>query len=437
MGTTPHPQGRATGRRDPGTAVPLRAALAVLGALSLAVPGTTALAAPAPAARAAAHDPAPAQVAVINGDFRDPAFTADTDTGQVRGWTVTYPYRYGGKVSGHPDKVPALLLRNRTTDDHTVSQRLRGVRAGAQVTVTFDDSFGGSPSCPADQVSEGQPYTVQGEGGTREDRRTDARDRGWHLDRTYTFRASVHEPLLTFATTRSTGSWTCGPLIARVRAVQVPPPVDKTVPKDRLPEPVAYYGNEATTPKKVAEQCASGAAACVFRPDDAYSYRYYDTARTVGEAYVNCTRNTVRHDRPVVFGDRTLDSLSQSAGVDRLSNPQDNLRQQFVRATGWRWSSSSDRKIGETIEPGEVSWIEAQAGRQRTEGWFLTTGDDPDRQYRMHVTVDGPSLSLPDRIYQRTGPMTAAEKQRCRADRPSDTTPNGADAPADSNDRGA
>ncbi|MGW1163811.1 hypothetical protein ACWD5Q_35355 [Streptomyces sp. NPDC002513] len=40
-----------------------------------------------------------------------------------------------------------------------------------------------------------------------------------------------------------------------------------------------------------------------------------------------------------------------------------------------------------------------------------------------------------DSLSQSAGPMTAAEKARCRADRPSDTTPNGADAPADSNER--
>jgi hypothetical protein len=67
----------------------------------------------------------------------------------------------------------------------------------------------------------------------------------------------------------------------------------------------------------------------------------------------------------------------------------------------------------------------------------VSTGDNPDQQYRLHITIDGPSMFLSDRIYQRTGPMTTAEKQRCRADRPSDTTPNGADAPASSNDRGA
>ncbi|MCX4403979.1 hypothetical protein OG840_20045 [Streptomyces sp. NBC_01764] len=424
--------------RTPGI---LLTALTVLGTLSAAVHDSTALpsrAATAPGTRDAAGTsaPAPAPVAVINGNFSEPAFTADTDTSQVRGWTIRYPYRFSGTVSGHPDKAPAILLRNRTTDDHTVSQRLRGVRAGAEVTVTFDDSFGGSSNCPTEQLTQGQPFTVQGEGGTRQEFRTDPKDRGWHLGRTYTFRASVHEPLLTFASTRSTGSWNCGPLIARVRATDVPPPVDRSVLKERLPEPVAYIGNEAASPKTVADQCATGAQACVFRPDEQYSYRYYDLAGTVGETYINCTRNTVQQDRPVAYGDQTFDSLSQRASIDRLTNPQDNLRQQLTRGTAWRWSSASERKITETVEPGEASWIEAQAARQRTEGWFVSTGDDPDRQYRLHVTLDGPSLSLPDRIYQRTGPMTTAEKQRCRADRPSDTTPNGADTPAGSNNRG-
>ncbi|MGW2612948.1 hypothetical protein ACWC4A_53205 [Streptomyces mirabilis] len=433
MRTTAHP----ANHRAPGLLV---AALTVLGALGTALPVATALPArtvTAPHTRGESA-PGPVQVAVINGDFSQPAFTADTDTSQVKGWTIRYPYRYSGTSSGHPDKAPAILLRNRNTDDHTVSQRLRGVRAGAEVTVTFDDGFGGTASnCPSDQLTQGQPFTVQAEGGARQEFRTEPKDRGWHLGREYTFRTSVHEPLITFASTRSAGSWNCGPLLARVRATQMPPLVDKSVTKDRLPESVAYIGNDTASTKTVADYCATGAQACVFHPEEAYSYRYYDTARTVGETYINCTRNTLKQDRPVAYGDQTLDSLSQSAGIDRLANTQDNLRQQFTRGTAWRWSSTSNRKITEAIEPGEVSWIEAQAGRQRTEGWFVSTGDNPDQQYRLHVTVDGPSLSLSDRIYQRTGPMTTAEKQRCRAERPSDTTPNGADAPASSNDRGA
>ncbi|MEV4943177.1 hypothetical protein [Streptomyces zaomyceticus] len=43
---------------------------------------------------------------------------------------------------------------------------------------------------------------------------------------------------------------------------------------------------------------------------------------------------------------------------------------------------------------------------------------------------------MPDRLLQRTGPMSEAEKQRCAAARPMTTTPVGADAPASSSDKG-
>ncbi|WP_066370243.1 hypothetical protein [Herbidospora mongoliensis] len=79
----------------------------------------------------------------------------------------------------------------------------------------------------------------------------------------------------------------------------------------------------------------------------------------------------------------------------------------------------------------EVSWIETQTGRRRTEGWFVTTPPaDPHNEWRLYTVIDHPATELSDRIYQRTGPMTSSEKQRCRSDRPTTSTPVGADTPA-------
>ncbi|MFE3496114.1 hypothetical protein ACFXOS_24055 [Streptomyces sp. NPDC059175] len=56
--------------------------------------------------------------------------------------------------------------------------------------------------------------------------------------------------------------------------------------------------------------------------------------------------------------------------------------------------------------------------------------------YRLPAVVDGPSRAVPDRVLQRTGPMSKSEKQGCTAARPMTSTPVGADAPAGSADKG-
>ncbi|AJC60730.1 hypothetical protein [Streptomyces sp. 769] len=384
------------------------------------------------------------QVPVVNGDFSAPNFTASGSGDKLTGWIVAYPYRLLPADARHPDGLPAVLLRNKRATDQSVSQRLRGVRSGAQVTVTFDDSTGGLKSaCSKDQIAGGQPYTLQGSGGTRQTFTTDPGSTDWHRDRTYTFTANENEPLITFASAQTRGSWDCGPLLAKVRATDVPPPVDQTIDKNALPAPEAFEGNERINPRTAADHCANSRNTCTFTVDGPYSYTYYDKARVVGEAYLNCTRNTVNHDRPVRFTGGSYDSLSQREDIDRLSNSKDNLHQQFTRGFAksspepWHWDTATNRTIHETIEAGEASWIEGQAGRQRVDGWFVGEGDAPDKQIRLHVVADGPSALVPDRVYQRTGPFTAAEKSRCRSDRPTAATPVDAGAPAIGTDRGS
>ncbi|MEV0280786.1 hypothetical protein AB0I22_30965 [Streptomyces sp. NPDC050610] len=423
---------RARSPRTPRTA----AAFALLAGALLAGPAAL------PQAAEAADEPGARTVPVINGDFTAPAYAATGSGDRLTGWTVQYPYRLLPKDAGHSDGLPALLLRNKRAADQSVSQRLRGVRAGAKVTVTFDDSTGGAKNaCGQNQIAQGQPYTLQGSGGTKHHFTTDPGSTAWHRDRSYTFTAGENEPQLTFASAQSTGGWECGPLIAGVRAAQVPPPVDKTIDKGRLPAPEAFEGNRRITAQAAADHCAAARDNCAFTADGAYSYTYYDKARVVGEAYLNCTRNTIAHDRTVKFSGRAYDNLDQGAGIQRLSNPRDNLHQQFTTGFGassaepWRWTTSADRTVHETIEAGEAGWVEAQSGRQRTDGWFMSTADDPDKQIRLHVVADGPSPLVPDRVYQRTGPRTAGEKERCRSNRPSATTPVGEGAPAAAADR--
>ncbi|MGW6395790.1 hypothetical protein ACWFR1_36015 [Streptomyces sp. NPDC055103] len=250
---------------------------------------------------------------------------------------------------------------------------------------------------------------------------------------------------------------TCSPMIARVRAVEVPPVVDKTVDKTTLGTSEAYKGNERESTLRNAAAACNGENACTFRPDTRASFRYYDRARVVGEAFVNCTRNTLEHSRLLSFSERGHDSVAQTyaaAGLplnDVAKLPTSGVREedqkrakerpmatQFALAhertwrRAWQWFSGDERTVVERIQPGEVSWVELQPSRERVEGWLVSKKDD----YRLHAVIDGPSRAVPDRLLQRTGPMSEAEKRRCAAARPMTTTPVGVDAPASSSDKG-
>jgi hypothetical protein len=273
------------------------------------------------------------------------------------------------------------------------------------------------------------------------------------------FTAGENEPTLTFTSrvTDSRAHVTCSPMIARIRAVEVPPDVDKTVNKTALGTAEAYKGNDRESTLHNAAAACNGENACTFRPDIRTSFRYYDRARVIGEAFVNCTRNALEHSRLLSYSERGHDSISQTyadAGlalneVARLPTSGDRtedekrikerpMATQFALAyekvwqRPWQWFSSDQRTVVEKIQPGEVSWVEMQPSRERVEGWFVSKKDD----YRLHVVVDGPSRAVPDRLLQRTGPMSEAEKQRCAAARPMTTTPVDAGAPAGSSDKG-
>lgn len=393
-------------------------------------------------------------VAVINGDFTQPAVVGDgPDWTAVKGWSVGSTIgagsaygvgRYAGKVAGHPDGKPAVMLRL-PRPDYTFKQRLRGVRAGAQVTVTFDDSPGIAAVCTP--ASDGQRYTIQGAGGPVSERTTDpdpdkkagTLGKGvWRTGQSYTFTAGENEPLLSLTSQEpdsvNAGGW-CGPLIANVRATQVPPLVDKTVPKTALPSSEAFYGNDRRSGvAEVVNHCASAPGTCIFTPEADYSYAYYEPARLNSDVYINCTRNTLTRTRPVTFTGRSYGDLPANAGLPGDGSTISNMVRQFTAGTGNapRWNTSVTHHVTEIVKPGEVSWIETQAGRRRTEGWFTISPapDNPHTQWRLHTVLDYPAPDLTDRVYQRTGPMTASEKQRCQSDRPTATTPVGADTPA-------
>ncbi|MFB7939493.1 hypothetical protein [Streptomyces sp. NPDC056049] len=435
----------------------LRTGLAVLGSAGVLLP----LAAPAAAVPAA---PAAQPVPVLNGDFAAPVIKGDGPTTVgIDSWTGSNQ-RYSPTASGRTDGSHGVALQK---DGNTLQQRLRGVRAGAEVTVAYEDSPAVSKECTGDQVAGGQPYTVQGSGGTPRETTTAGEPgrskgtpgKGVWTARSYTFTAGENEPLLTF-TSRVTDTKThvtCTPMVARIRATEVPNAVDKTVGKTVLGTSEAYKGNDRESTLHNAAAACNGENACVFRPDTRASFRYYDRARVVGEAFVNCTRNALEHTRLVSFAERSHDSIAQTyadAGLalnevarlpttgvrdedekrlkERPMATQFGLAYEKTWQRPWQWFSSDQRTIVERVQPGEVSWIELQPSRERVEGWFLSKKDD----YRLHAVIDGPSRAVPDRLLQRTGPMSEAEKQRCASSRPMTTTPVGADAPASSSDKG-
>ncbi|MFB7861456.1 hypothetical protein [Streptomyces sp. NPDC056069] len=439
---------------------PLRT-LAAAGLLlpAAALGGWTADAAEAPA-RAAA----PQTVPVLNGDFADPVMKGDGPTTVGLDFWDGQNQRYSPTASGRTDNAHGVALQK---DGNTLRQRLRGVRNGAQVTVSYEDSPAVSKECTGEQVADGQPYTVEASGGPVQavttagdpDRVKGTPGKGRWTKRSYVFTAAENEPLLTFTSkvTDTKTHVTCTPMIARIRAVETPPAVDKTVDKTALGTAEAYKGNEREKTLHNAAAACNGENACVFRPVPGMSFRYYDRSRVVGEAFVNCTRNTLEHTRVVAFSERSYDSISQTYAAAQLplndvaklptsgDRAEDEKRikerpmsGQFSLAyeqgwqRAWQWFGSDQRNVVERIQPGEVSWVELQPSRERVEGWFLGKKDD----YRLHAVIDGPSRAVPDRLLQRTGPMSEAEKQRCAADRPMTTTPVGATGPAYSSDKG-
>ncbi|MET8506731.1 hypothetical protein ABZV60_19065 [Streptomyces sp. NPDC004787] len=418
----------------------------------------------ASAAQAPAQAPAPQPVTVLNGDFADPVMKGDGPTTVALDSWDGRNQRYSPAASGRTDNAHGVALEK---EGNALSQRLRGVRKGAQVTVSYEDSPAVSKECNAADVADGQPYTVEGSGGDVRavttagdpDRVKGKPGPGRWTARSYTFTAGENEPLLTFASKVTDGKThvTCTPMIARVRAVEVPVPLDRTVDKTALGRAEAYKGNQREKTLHNAAAACNGDNACVFRPDTRTSFRYYDRARVVGEAFVNCTRNTLEHTRVVAFDERSHDSIAQTYAADGLplndvaklptsgDRTEDEKRVrdrpmagQFSLAyeqgwqRAWQWFSGDRRTVVERIQPGEVSWVELQPSRERVEGWFLSRKDD----YRLHAVIDGPSRGVPDRLLQRTGPMSEAEKQRCAAERPMTTTPVGADSAAHSSDKG-
>ncbi len=132
-------------------------------------------------------------------------------------------------------------------------------------------------------------------------------------------------------------------------------------------------------------------------PDDDYSFAYYEPARVAGENYVNCTRATLDRERPLKYSARTISDRGRRRlpPANSTAAPS-NMNGQFTGGTGTTpaWSPTAERTVKEIISPGEVSWIETQTGRRRTEA-----GSRPTRRptTRTRTGVCTPSWTTPPR----------------------------------------
>ncbi|MFE0463634.1 DUF642 domain-containing protein [Kitasatospora sp. NPDC058965] len=392
--------------------------------------------------------------AVPNGTFAQPVAP---DNGTASGHADWSPDNNSGAVFGktlaqHPLGYQAATL-NWNGAALSLRTRLWGVKAGSAVTLTWDDSPGVYRQCTAEQVKNGQAYNVSlvAPGPVQDPQITTkgtdtVGTAAWTTGRTFAFTATEDNPMVSFDSQEHRDSPSCGPLITNVTAKQTPAPVDQKVTKEQLPGPKAYKGNDPLEPGVAVDDCEGSASNCTFTVDNRYSYRYYGQTRIVGEVYINCSRNAVVDDRKIEVTEPPYDSLTQYYALkgtplvpsrSDLSQSRPNLAAQA--AAGYAagggnaaavstsnplsWSRTSTKALNPTIQPGEVSWIEVQPARERVVGTF----SNPRNSYRLDATFDLPAVALPDRYYQRTGPLTETELQRCGSGRPSADTPdNGA-----------
>ncbi|MFG2818714.1 hypothetical protein ACGFX4_04720 [Kitasatospora sp. NPDC048365] len=392
-------------------------------------------------------------VPVLNGTFAQPAAP---DNGTSAGHADWSPENtgvvFGRALAQHPLGHQAAAL-NWNGAALSLRTRLWGVKAGSTVTLSWDDSPGVDRRCRPEQVKDGQTYNVSLiTTGPAPDpvvttKGTDTvGTANWTSGRTFEFTATEDNPMVSFDSAEQRDSLSCGPLITNVTARQTPAPVDQRIRKEQLPGPKAYRGNDRLEPSIAVDDCEGSATNCVFTVDNRSSYRYYGQTRIVGEVYINCTRNAVVDDRRMENTEPPYDSLTQYYALkgtplvpnrSDISQSRPNLAAQaaagFSTAGGnsaavstnnpLTWSRTTTKQLGPTIQPGEMSWIEVQPARERVVGTFTNARN----KYRLDAVFDVPSTSLPDRYYQRSGPLTETELQRCGAARPTAGTPdNGA-----------
>ncbi|MEV7193708.1 hypothetical protein AB0N81_18155 [Streptomyces sp. NPDC093510] len=408
---------------------------------------------------------------IENPDLASPTVSAGTvQKVAPNKWDGKNTQLFSASRAGHGGGLQAASLSDGSAG--TLSTRLWRVQKGSTVTVTWDDSPSPLTNCGTDDPKKGQEYrvSVAGEGNSAQTVTTEtttASKPHWHEGRSYSFTAAENNPRISWAYQKASA---CGPLVTRFHATQDPAPVPYDLKKARLPMPQAYQGREPVEPRIVIQDCLGGPRTCHFEKDDRYSYRYYDRPRMVGQAYINCTRNAITDQRPVNWEELPYDNVTQyfsqrkndqqtpqqqtpqpqPPGPQGLQQQQQSAPQQphqtdvrkgyeniatqiaagFTRADGnplemgtnnpLLYGRKEQRTASVTVQPGEVSWIEVQAARERIAGTLI----HDSKNERMDVFADLPSGSFGDRFYQRTGPMSKVELTRCGDARDNARTPD-------------
>ncbi|MDR3035755.1 MAG: hypothetical protein LBV78_22095 [Kitasatospora sp.] len=185
--------------------------------LAITLSSAAALAVQAPAG---AEDTGPA--AVLNGTFASPAVPSGKDWAYlaIEGWDG--PGLLSAGRASHPRGYQAAFLAA-PDSDKPLSTRLRDVRAGATVTLTWDDN---PDTCVAAGVAR-RAYTVTVAGSANPPGRFTTNDpvgkANWFLGRSYSFTAAENSPRVTFSFDASNTNQSCQPSIADVAAKQTAP----------------------------------------------------------------------------------------------------------------------------------------------------------------------------------------------------------------------
>ncbi|MFC8720316.1 hypothetical protein [Kitasatospora sp. NPDC057198] len=168
-----------------------------------------------------------------------PSGAADSGTAVVANATLSSPtvpdgQVWGGKAddwtgdtllvsatrAGHPLKLQAVALA--VTTSTPIGTRVRGVRAGASVTLTWDDN---PDSCV--NSGGGRPYTVSVAGPDNKPGSYTTKNAtgsaNWSTGRSYSFTAAEDAPAVTFTYGTPSTNPGCRPMITNVQAAQTPP----------------------------------------------------------------------------------------------------------------------------------------------------------------------------------------------------------------------
>lgn len=273
----------------------------------------------------------------------------------------------------------------------------------------------------------------------------------------FEFTAEEDNPIVIWESleVNATADRACGPVITHVRAQEQAADPNHRVEQNQMPWN-AYRGHDEVALTTALTTCTAKDR-CTFTIDPRYSYQYFAKTRILGHADINCTRNTKMDKRDLVYTEEGFDSITQE--INRVANQKqidqnlDNTGVGDVRppnlnelhpnmfqqaAAGFqRWdgnpnlvnttnpltpSRETRKQVEHAVQPHEASWFEVQAARERFEGMFA--GGTWPNNITIQATFDYPSNKVPDRLYQRTGPMTLAEQAHCGTDRPSRVTPD-------------